>query len=343
MKQIWITRKGPPEVLQIKDCADPTPGPNEVMILVRASGINFSDILARRGRYPEAPSPPVVVGYEVSGTVEAIGSSVSQFKIGQKVLAPVFFGGYSTRCNVPEEQVFLLPEGMSFSQGAALPVNYLTAYGTAVKMAKLKKGDRVLIYSAGGGVGLALQDLCRWIGVESVGVASLFKHATLKDLGFDTLIDPNHPEFESELSRNSGSRGFDAIFDSRGGQSWESGLNLLAPFGKMIAFGFSSCLDEITTGVPAFIPGENSVWYGVDLFKLAQANLSVGGFNLATLWKRSFSEIGIWMEEILNLYRQGHITVNVDREFSFEKAIEAHRYIEERKNIGKVVLVDSGL
>jgi NADPH:quinone reductase-like Zn-dependent oxidoreductase len=111
MKQIWITRKGPPEVLQIKDCADPIPSPNEVLISVRASGINFSDILARRGRYPEAPNPPVVVGYEVSGTVQAVGSNVSEFEIGQKVLAPVFFGGIRRAAWFPRSRFFLCLRG----------------------------------------------------------------------------------------------------------------------------------------------------------------------------------------------------------------------------------------
>ncbi len=341
MKQIWITRKGAPDVLQIKNSPDLIPRANEVLISVKTAGVNFSDILARRGRYPEAPNPPMVVGYEISGIVQSLGSDVSGFEIGQPVLAPVFFGGYATQCRVPKEQVFLLPDGMSFSQGAALPINYLTAYGMAIDMARMRRGDRVLIYSAGGGVGLALQDLCRFMGVQSVGVASHLKHAFLKDRGFECLIDPNLPNFETELSQIAGSRGFDVIFDSSGGQSWERGLNLLAPFGKLIAFGFSSCLDEISTGVPAFIPEGNSVWYGIDLFKLTQSNILVAGFNLATLWKRSFTKIGFWMNEILDLYRNGNINPIVDREFSFEQAVEAHRYIEERKNLGKVVLVNT--
>lgn len=339
MKQIWITRKGPPEVLQLKEADDLKPRSHEVVISVKATGVNFSDILARRGRYPEAPQPPMVVGYEVSGTVEALGSEVKEFQIGQSVLAPVFFGGYSTQCVVPAEQVFSLPQGMSYAQGASFPIAYLTAYGIAVESARIKKGERVLIYSAAGGVGLALIDICRLKEAEIIAVAASGKHDFLKSLGVNLLVDSNSPGLDEELRKLAAHKRFDIIFDSRGGQSWASGIGLLAPFGKLIAFGFSSCMDELTTGTPAFIPEGNHFWYGADLFTLAQSNISVAGFNLATLWKRSFSDIRRWMEELLKYYADRKLHVHVDKEFAFEDAASAHRYLEERKNVGKVVLV----
>lgn len=340
MKQIWITRKGSPEVLQVKEGPDLIAGANQVLISVRSAGINFSDVLARRGRYPEAPHPPMVVGYEVSGEIAALGEGVREFSVGQKVFAPVYFGGYSSQCLVSKEQIFPMPKGMTYSQAAAFPINYLTAYGVAVEIGRMRKGDRVLIYSAGGGVGLALIDLALAMGADPIGVASASKHDALKARGVRNLIDARSSSLDEEILKASRPKGFNLIFDSRGGESWASGLNLLAPFGNLIAFGFSSCLDEITTGVPAFIPQGSNVWYGADLFQLAQANLSVSGFNLATLWKRSFSEIRRWMEELIQYYEAGKINLTVDKEFAFEEAAEAHRYIEERKNFGKVVLVN---
>lgn len=340
MKQIWITRKGGPEVLQLRETADPVPGSDQVLIKVRAAGVNFSDILARRGRYPEAPNPPVVVGYEVSGIIEAVGEGVHGFRVGQSVIAPVFFGGYSTKVCVPKEQVFSLPAGMTFSDGAALAVNYLTAFGTAMKMARLKKEDRVLIYSAGGGVGLALFDLCRRVGAIPIGIASVSKHTRLQERGFQTILDSQSPTLDQDIFQLSQKGGFDVIFDTRGGNSWSQALNLLAPFGKLIAFGFSSALDEITTGQVSRPTEGSAIWYSADLFQLAQSNTSVSGFNLATLWRRSFSELGPWMEELLKFYQAGDLNITVDKEFPFTEAAQAHRYLEDRKNFGKVLLVN---
>jgi NADPH:quinone reductase-like Zn-dependent oxidoreductase len=283
----------------------------------------------------------MVVGYEVSGTVEGIGSQVSGMTKGQLVLAPVFFGGYSTQVCVPSDQVFPLPKKMNCSEGAAIPVNYLTAFGMAMKIARLKAGDHVLIYSAAGGVGVALWDLCRIVGATAVGVASASKHEKLRERGFTQLVDARSANLDEKLKKLSREHGFDVIFDSRGGESWAHGLDLLAPFGKLIAFGFSSCLDEIATGKPVFSNEGTGLWYSADLFRLAQANISVSGFNLATFWKRSFSELRIWMEEILLFYRQGKLNITVDKEFSFNEAALAHQYIEERKNFGKVILVNT--
>ena len=341
MKQIWITRKGPPEVLQVKEGPDLVPGPNQVLLSVKAAGVNFSDLLARRGRYPEAPNPPMVVGYEVSGEVLGLGQGVTEFSLGQKVFAPVYFGGYSSQCLVSKEQVFPIPAGMSFSQAAAFPINYLTAFAVAHEIGRIRTGDRVLIYSAAGGVGLALIDLCRVCGAVPVGVASASKHSALKKRGVETLIDSKSATLDEDILKASQPKGFDLIFDSRGGESWSSSLKLLAPFGKLIAFGFSSCLDEITTGVPAFKPEGTHIWFGADLFQLAQSNVSVAGFNLATLWKKSFSEIRKWTLELLKYQEQGKLNITVDKEFRFEEAAEAHRYLEDRKNFGKVVLLPS--
>ncbi|NBX92465.1 MAG: alcohol dehydrogenase [Proteobacteria bacterium] len=340
MKQIWITRKGAPEVLMVKEAQDPSPQAGEVLINVKAAGINFSDILARRGRYPEAPQPPMVVGYEVSGVIEAVGKKEDSGLQGKSVLAPVFFGGYSTKVCVPKEQVFELPQGMGFSQGAALPVNYLTAYGMAFKMARIKKGDRVLIHSAGGGVGLALFDLCKISGASPYGIASIQKHERLKARGFSQLVDARSNNLESDLMKLSNSKGFDFIFDSSGGESWSQGLQLLSPLGKLIAFGFANSLNELTTGKSARPSGAGQ-WYTADLFQLAQGNMALAGFNLATLWKKSFSLLGEWMKELLVFYKAGQLNITIDKEFSFTDAPKAHQYIENRENFGKVVLLNS--
>jgi NADPH:quinone reductase-like Zn-dependent oxidoreductase len=176
------------------------------------------------------------------------------------------------------------------------------------------------------------------VGATAVGVASASKHEKLRERGFTQLVDARSANLDEELKKLSREQGFDVIFDSRGGESWAHGLDLLDPFGKLIAFGFSSCLDEIATGKPVFSNEGTGLWYSADLFRLAQANISVSGFNLATFWKRSFSELRVWMEEILRFYREGKLNITVDKEFSFHEAALAHQYIEDRKNFGKVIL-----
>src|SRR5436853_140891 len=160
MKQVWITRVGPPEVLELREASDPMPKAGEVRIRARACGINFADIMARLGLYPDAPPLPAVVGYEVAGDIDAIGDGAAR-SIGEKVFAITRFGGYSDCVCVPAAQAISLPETLSYEQGAAIPVNYLTAYQMLIQMGSLKRGERVLVHSAAGGVGLAAIEMCR--------------------------------------------------------------------------------------------------------------------------------------------------------------------------------------
>ena len=155
MKVVAITHHGGPEVLRVEDRPEPAVGPGEVRIGVRAAGINFADLMARSGIYPDAPSPPCVVGYEVAGEVESVGEGVDDYSVGDRVLAGTRFGGYAELVSVPTGQVLPLPEALSFEQGAAFPVNYATAYAALVIMGGLKRGERLLIHAAAGGVGIA--------------------------------------------------------------------------------------------------------------------------------------------------------------------------------------------
>ncbi len=168
MRQVWITKAGPPEVLQVREAPDPTPRAGEVRIRVEASGINFADLLARMGLYPDAPKLPCVVGDEVAGTVDALGEGVTEAHVGQEVLALTHFGGYADIVCVPAINTFLRPPQMSPQVGAAMLVNYVTAYQLLVVMGSLHRGERVLIQSAAGGVGLAALDICRIYGAQKL-------------------------------------------------------------------------------------------------------------------------------------------------------------------------------
>src|SRR5215470_4530769 len=217
MKQIVITRPGGVEVLKLETRPDPHPEKGEVAIRVKASGINFADILARKGMYPDAPKMPCVVGYEVAGIVEAAGDAVDPSMIGQPVFALTRFNGYADLVTVPASQTFAKPESLTFEQAAAIPVNYLTAYALIVVMGSLHADESILIHNAGGGVGLAALDIAKKIGATTFGTASTGKHAFLKERGLDHAIDYRGGDWFLALQQLTNGRGVELILDPLGG------------------------------------------------------------------------------------------------------------------------------
>src|SRR2546426_4552026 len=173
MRSVCITRTGPPEALEVRDGPDPVPGPGQALVRVRATGVNFADVMARLGLYPDAPPRPCVVGYEVAGTIERLGPGVDGgLATGQRVVALTRFGGYAEAIAVPTAQLFPMPARMSFEEGAAIPVNYLTAVLMLRHFGNVKRGERVLVHAAAGGVGLAAVPPLRVPGAEGVRTAS---------------------------------------------------------------------------------------------------------------------------------------------------------------------------
>ena len=164
----------------------------------RAVGVNFADVLARMGLYPDAPKPPLVVGYEVAGEVDAVGRAVVGFAEGDRVVAMTRFGGYADTVVVPSAQAFHFPDALSDAEAAAVPVNYLTAALALYRMAALAPGETVLIHNAGGGVGIAATQLARLRRAKVIGTASAFKHDALRTFGVDHAIDYRHANVEAE-------------------------------------------------------------------------------------------------------------------------------------------------
>jgi NADPH:quinone reductase-like Zn-dependent oxidoreductase len=338
MRQIWITRTGPPEVLQVREAADPSPGRGEVRVRVKASGINFADIMARLGLYADAPKLPAVVGYEVAGDIDAVGDGVDR-NVGEKVLAMTRFGGYSDVVCVPESQAVPLPEGMSYEQGTVIPVNYLTAYQMLVQMGSLKKGERVLVHSAAGGVGLAAIDLCKIHGAEIVGTASASKHDLLRQRGVKDVIDYRHQDYEAEVQRVTGGRGVHIVLDAMGGEHWKKGYRCLAPTGRLVMFGLSSAATGKSRSLLALAKALlRAPLFGFPPPRLINDNKAVIGVNLGHLWDETEMLLG-WLQQLLAWYREGKIEPTVGERFAFAEAAAAHHYIQDRKNIGKVVLV----
>lgn len=338
MRQIWIPRVGPPEVLELREAEDPAPKAGEVRIRVRASGINFADIMARLGFYPDAPKLPAVVGYEVAGDVDAVGEGTNR-QVGERVLAITRFGGYADVVCVPERMALPLPVGLSYEEGAAIPVNYLTAYQMLIQMGSLKKGERVLVHSAGGGVGLAAIDLCNIHGAEVIGTASTGKHAMLRERGAAHLIDYGKQDYEREVARVTGGRGVHIVLDAMGGEHWKKGYRCLAPTGRLVMFGFSSAAPGKGRSMLAFLKAVASTpLFSFPPPKLINDNKALIGVNLGHLWSEEEMLLA-WLQQIFAWQAEGKIRPTVGARFSFAEAAAAHHYIQDRKNLGKVVLI----
>jgi NADPH:quinone reductase-like Zn-dependent oxidoreductase len=336
MRQVWITKFGPPEVLQMKEAPDPTPGPGEVRIRVRASGVNFAELMARLGFYPDAPKGPFVPGYEVAGTIDALGDGVRDRSIGQRVLGMPKFGGYADTLIVPVDQSAPMPDGMSFEEGAALPVVYLTAHHAMLFTGNLRGGSTVLIHSAAGGVGLAAIQLARARKCRILGTASTEKHEFLRAEGVQHPLD-SRGDVPAQVRAAVGERAVDLILDPVGGRSWKDGYALLAPAGRLVMFGASnlvggeqrSLLRAIRTvlAMPRFAP-----------MSLMRENRTVSGVNMGHMFERQDLVLP-QLAALLDLYRAGTIKPHVDRTFPLAEAAAAHHYLHSRKAKGKVVLV----
>ena len=230
MRAIWITKAGGPEALELRETADPEPGRGQVRIRVHVAGLNFADVMAAQGLYPDAPKLPCVVGYEAAGVVEALGPETEGRAVGERVLALTHFGGHADVVCVPAEQVFGIPDGMSFEEAAAIPVNYITAHHMLFRIANVRPGERVLVHMAAGGVGMAVLQLCRAVdGLVVFGTASAAKHGALRAEGCTHPIDYHTADYAAEIRRLTGGHGVDVILDPLRRQRLEEGAEATAP------------------------------------------------------------------------------------------------------------------
>ena len=335
MKQVWIPYQGEPSVLEVREAADPEPGLGQVRIKVEAAGVNFADLMARMGVYRDAPPLPAVVGYEVAGVIDAVGHGAGQHRLGQPVLAAVRFGGYSSHVVVSDREAVPRPENLDAAHAAAIPVTGLTAWMMIEEMARVREGDRVLVHSAGGGVGLACLDLLKRHGATAIGIASSHKHEVLRGLGYDRLLDVRQGDFEAVLA---GEPGFDAVLDPVGGESWAKGLRLLNPGGRLVCFGLSSGAQGHRKNWLEYARTVLSIpWLDLSPVRLIDANKGVFGVNMGRLWGETDRMTG-WLHRLLALWSQGQLRPRVYAEVPFSEAQEAHRILHDRENLGKVVL-----
>jgi NADPH:quinone reductase-like Zn-dependent oxidoreductase len=341
MRAVVLTGTGGPEVLQVQERPDPAVGPGEVRIAVRAAGINFADTLARIGLYPDAPKIPCVLGSEVAGEIESVGEGVSGHAVGDRVVAGTRFGGQAELVSVAAEQVLPLPDRLSFEQGAAFPVNYGTAYAALILMGGMRKGDRVLIHAAGGGVGVSATQIARNVGAEVFGTASPGKHEAIRAQGVTHAIDYRSQDFEAEVMRITGGEGVDLIMDALGPTSFRKDYRLLRSGGRLIMYGLSENSSGGVRSLPvtlkslARMPLATMPWWK-SLF-LMNENKGVFGLNMLSWWDRE-GNLDRVTEPLLADLEAGRLEPVVAEAFPFDRAGEAHQFIAERRNVGKVVL-----
>ena len=334
MRAVVITKAGGPEVLKVEERPDPKVGPGQVKITVAAAGVNFADTMARAGLYEDAPPLPAIVGYEVAGTVLDIGEGVDSQLVrpGSRVMAGTRFGGYAEHVVVPAADVIALPEHLTFEQGAAIPVNYATAWAGLLGFGSLQKGERVLLQAAAGGVGIAATQIAKHVGAEVWGTASPSKHDAIRAQGVDHPLDYTRDGWERDLPP------IDLVMDAIGGESFSRSYRLLRPGGRLIAFGASSVLQGERRNLAKALPQAVRMLRGFNLIKQMGESKAVIGLNMLRLWDDRGS-LAPWINPLEALIDSGVLKPVVSDVVEFENAPEAHRILAERRNIGKVVLV----
>jgi NADPH:quinone reductase-like Zn-dependent oxidoreductase len=337
MRSLVTTRAGDPGVLEVREGPEPRPGPGQLLIAVQRAGLNFADVAARVGLYPDAPPLPAVLGYEVAGTVAALGEDVHGPPVGSRVLALTRFGGQASHVVVPADQAFLLPSKMSFDQAAALPVNYLTAFHLLFFVGHLRPFDRLLVHSAAGGVGLAALQLCRLgEGVEVYATASASKHALLREAGAAHVVDMRTTDHEAAFHQASGGRGLHMALNPLGGNTWRKDFRLLAPAGHLLCYGVSSLVTGEKRSLPR-VAAQLALLPRWSPLELMAENKTVSGVNLGKLWdsRELFSRA---LSQLIRLFQDGKVSPRVDRVFPLSEAAAAHRYLQSRQSVGKVLL-----
>jgi len=335
-QSIYITKHGAPSVMEFRDDTIPDPKPGEVTVRIHYAGINFADIMSRMGLYPTAPKPPFVPGFEITGTIEKVGDESTEAFVGKTVVGLSRTHGYSTHVNVPVDYLFFIDEKW-LDVAAAVPVNYLTAYFMMVHQAAIRKDEWFLIHGIGGGVGIAALQIAQHLGVNIIGTCSGWKHESLRDMGVEHLIDYRTQDFKTEVMKITKGRGADVVIDSLGGKALKDSLGCLSEFGRLISYGFSKAATGNKRNLLKILPE----YFGSPKIKpmgLMMKNQGVMGFHLGLIKKRE-DLVKKYGQLIFQWMKEEVIQPKVDAVFPLEKAADAHQYIADRKNFGKVLLM----
>jgi NADPH2:quinone reductase len=322
MKAIVFAQTGGPEVLALADVPKPEVRPGMVLIKVHAIGVNFADTRFRQGTYVAKPKLPDTPGMEAAGVVEAVGDGVTGFAPGTRVAA-FTVKSYAEYCQAPAPMVIPLPDFVSFVDGAAFPIQVMTAYHMLHTADATGPGKTVLVHSAAGGVGLAAVQLVKVAGARVFGtVGDDRKKALVKDHGADAVINYTTEKFADEVLRLTDGRGVDLILDAVGKPTFEEGLRCLAPFGHLILYG--------RAGGPTD---------PLNVATLSAKSQKVSGFMVPTVTRNFPEKTRESAERCFALMREGRLTLHIGKTFPLAQAADAHRYLESRQSTGKLVLI----
>ena len=337
MKAICLTQFGESnQSFEIREYDNPMAGPGEVVIKVKASGLNFADVMARRGLYKDAPPLPAVLGYDVAGIIDSLGDGVTGWKIGQEVIGFTRFGGYAEYVKTPSTAIAPLPQGWDFVRATALGTQACTAIYLAEEATRLLPGEKVLIQAASGGVGQLLIQLARHYQCEIWGTASTTKQDFLRELGVDHPIDYLQYDFFRLIS-GAGIK-LDVVFDNLGGKRYKQGLKLLGPCGRIISYGAAdqnkgkktSKWDSIKLGLGF---GFHSP---IPLVVKSQSMIGVNMLRIADHKPQLMLKV---LERSITLANQGILDPRLDKTFPAEEISDAHDWLESRKSMGKVAVI----
>jgi NADPH2:quinone reductase len=323
MRAIHATDYGSSDVLEPVELSVPEPGAGELRIDVAAAGVNWADIMRRRGEYADAGARnlPYVPGIEAAGTVEALGEGVTGYEVGDRVVAKLT-EGYAEKAVTDTDWVIDVPPSLSLAEAAGIPLQFLTAHAVLFGWGGLERGERVLVHAAAGGVGSAAVQLAAEAGAEVFATASTDEKTDLAAaLGADHTINYAEREFDAAIAELTDGEGVDLVADGVGGDVFDASMDALAHFGRVVTYGFAS----------SEIPG-------VEADELMYNNKSAIGFHLGNTMRRDPERIRSIVPEVTRLLEEGPVRVVVGETFPLERAADAHAFVENRDSYGKVLL-----
>lgn len=325
MQAVVVPQTGGPDVLELREVSAPKPGQGEVSIHVAYAGVNYSEVMARRGDY-RAADLPFVPGLEVSGHIASVGPGATEFEAGQAVAALTMMGGYAEVAVAKAPMVVAVPNGIDLQAAAGFPTITPTAYALLADVARLREGETVLVHAAAGGMGTVAGQLARYLGAGRVigTVGSPDKIPYAQRFGYDLVVE--REGFADAVRRETGGRGVDVVLDSVGGAVLTESLAVLAPLGRAVAFGNSS-------RSPAVHVESLDLWLG---------NAALMGYSIGTLSVSAPEVVARQTRAALALVADGHVLIDVTDVFPLGEAREAHRRLEGRRTTGKLLLSVNG-